>query len=493
MISRSAVVGEVARTHLLVWGADLRRTLGGRARVRALAVLGVALVALTAGLSWSLAPDLGASVERERAARAVLIVVFVLGAVIWAAFALALPDSTAVDTVLTAIAADEQDRRLGLAVVTLVPALAITLCASLAVAGGLIRDAGSVGLSLAAVGLVVSCALGGMALSALTAGAITRLLVATRLASGATCRGLAATVVVVGVGSFLARVMANIDAKASLRNPLVLVGEVVGVLERPWAAGVLALVVIPIASLLVLVGGSWGRAPAHHAALSARLGRSNRHIVPSTSLAVLELRQLLRYQPNVGLLVLVVTATAATLTVAGDRSPVFSHSVFFALCSLATTSAVTVAGVESRSAWLYAATGRWWAHVWVRLAAYVVAWATYVMVFASLLTMTSGGQFTMADALGVLPLLGLELVLVLLVGAFLPVTEEHGLSAISGEFAAIVVVLIVAFGLPRIEVLSTSQWALTGVVLLAAVLGGCLYGWRLAPAGAPRQGEVLAA
>lgn len=472
--TRGAVVAAVGRTHLTVWRAELRQVLGGTGRLTVAGVVAAAFVGLTAVLSWGLAPDLTGTTAGDRAARAVLAVVFVVGALIWTALSLALPDTSAVDTVLTAVPASAADRRIGLAVITVAPALTITLCAALAVSGGLIRT--GPGDAVAAGVVVLGSAVAGVGTGALSAGLIAGALGRLRLVGPATCRGLAAATVVLVLAAALARLMADVDAPSAPTNPLGWVGRAgERALTHPAAGVPLAVAAILLGAAAVVAGAAAARSfPATAAARARRfLGRLGRP-APRPAWTTLQAAQLRRHQPNVGLGVLVGIGALLTVVAAPGRSAVFAHSMFFALGSLATTSAVTVAGVEGRAAWLYHATGRWPGHVGTRLAAYVVGWFTFLTAFGGLLAWRSPG-FGAGDATGLLPLLCLELGLVVLVGALIPVSEEHGLSTMSGEFAAIVIVLLVAFGLPRVPWLGTSGLAMNVVGVGGGLLGlaGC--------------------
>jgi len=437
-------------------------------------------------MSWSLAPELSGA-DNGRVHRAVIAVVFVIGATFWTALSLAIPSTSAVDTLLTVVAATERERRLGVAVITVVPAVTLTLTASLAVAGGLVRDASSV--TEAAAGVVVVAATGilGMSVSSILGDGVTRLLLGLRVAGAATCRGLAATVVIGMVGIGLVRLMGDVDAPVSWRSPLLALGVVADhALTHPALGLTLGLGVAMVGVVGVLAGSSAAKGRPGQQSFGAQLRRGRETSAVRVPWPVLEQRQLRRYQPNVGTAVLIGTATIATLFLARNRSDLFAQSVFFGLCSLLTTTAVTVAGVERRATWLYVTTGRLGAQVSIRLATYLATWLGFVLAFGGVLSLLVTG-FSMGDVWGVLPLLGLELGVVLMIGAALPVSEEHGLSTMSGECAAIIAILLIAIGMPRLEFLQASPLITPLVAVGVVVAATAFHLWSLGRGASERR------
>lgn len=473
-MNRPSAVLTVARAHLTVWKAELRETLGGRGRVAAIGGLVLVAVVGTAILSWGVAPGFGDSTNRDRAVHAVLVVVFVVGALVWTAMSLALPDSSAVDTLLTAVPADARERRVGLALITVIPALTLTLVVALAVCGGLVRDLDGGLAKAGAAAVVVGASVLGLGSGAIVAGLLAVLLRRTRVVGPATSRGLAAALTVAAFGVGLLDVMRDVDAAATIKNPVRYVGELGAAgIDHPAPSLLASALAVVVGIAAVAVGAALGRsakgtgAPVLTARWSLRTDAASRRVPRWVSI---QARQLARYQPNVGLFVLVSAGAAAALVAAGGRSAIFAHSAYFALSSLLTTSAVTVAGIEGRADWLYHHLGRWRGHVLTRLGAFLLGWAGFALGFGGLLAWRSP-EFTFGDVLGLLPILLLELGVVLVLGGLVPVSDEHGLSAISGEFASIVAVLLVAIGLPRVPGLSEVPWAMPVVGVLGGVIG----------------------
>jgi hypothetical protein len=198
--------------------------------------------------------------------------------------------------------------------------------------------------------------------------------------------------------------------------------------------------------------------------------RAALQLSPSISLTKLEVRQWFRFPTNGISLVLFLGFAAVTLLYAYSReNSEAALPGLYLVFTLIATLGVSSYGATRSWHWMYRICGR--DYYWIRykvLAAFLlwIPFTTAIAALGVLVGAISWGQFA-----GLIPMLALELVLGLLVGLVLPVSQEQSIGGVISEGTAVLLVLATTYGLQAIPGVDSRSKSLGLVAFLLAGVG----------------------
>lgn len=464
------VTATVHRITWLIWFNDVARSLGSRAKARALLIAVLAAVgAWTVWSSLELGKQLGLDPETGREISApVASVMFAMPALATLMAVLYAPNRTLLSEMLSVLPVQEAHVRGATRWLT----VAVGFCGGLLVSAPLALQfvfTGSVGVAVVGVGYAFFAAL---------LGCLTTQLLIELIQVGAGRLFGRSGVMVQGISGLITAALLLYAFMSSMpinggdgRGVFLPFGDVLAwLLGGPTPAWwVLCLVVGALPVLLAALNTLEAVPRKEFTPWRPRLGRAPAASANNSSFMLLELRQWLRYPPN-AVLLLFINGLCAAAVVSAALTGGDELGVFYVALGVASAIGIGCYGPTRRHHWLYRVTGNPAAWIGPKFRAVLLIWAAMMALYGTAFMLVSDSgpvEFLLA-----LPMLFVELCASCALGLLLPVSRDQSIGGAVSEAVAVVGLLGLTFGLQSMLAASTNVFISLAVqfAMMAAAL-----------------------